>query len=198
MKIWEYCNPKFLAGWGGDECCALMCLRHAMNKEKISPTAWKCQHWFQKNLYFPSISFFPIFFFLLYFSKFVPLFHFPQTWYYFLPLANLSSCLCGFCLLVYHTLGRMLKVPALIPWTYIFSVFYCNFWNYNENMGQICQNPKFLKLGLYKATLLTFFIRDILFSTFFLFLDTFKQIFEHFNAPLLGLFWKNEKWRTKE
>ena len=43
----------------------------------------------------------------------------------------------------------MLKAPPLIPWTYIFSVIYCNCRTYDDNIGQILHNLRFATFGAY-------------------------------------------------
>ena len=44
---------------------------------------------------------------------------------------------------------RIQKAPPLIPWTYIFSVLYCNFQTYNDNIGLIFQKLRIVTLGAF-------------------------------------------------
>ena len=46
---------------------------------------------------------------------------------------------------------RIQKAPPLIPWTYIFSVLYCNFQTYNYNIGLIFQKLRIVTLGAFQS-----------------------------------------------
>ena len=69
------------------------------------------------------------------------------------------------------------KSPLLIPPMH--SWCYSNCRTYNDNLGQIFQNPKFATLGALKIRLT-------------------QHIFEPINAPLSGLFWDTEKCGLEE
>ena len=88
--------------------------------------------------------------------------------------------------------GWMLKAPPLIPRTYIFWVLKCNCQTHDVSLGQIFQNPRFAKLGLYNMLDNKFdqshHCRPLFIGhTFLLIYSFFEHIFEHINVPLLGL-----------
>ena len=146
-------------------------------------------HWFLLSYSYNILfSFFVLFFLFSFFLLSFSLFYFNSfilvKFYYLISI-----------LFLYFR--HMLITPHLKSSDLHFLVVNCHCQTYDDNIGPKFKNPSFAILGfiVHIASLTTFFSRHFY---FLLIWELFEHIFEHINSPLLGLFRRIEKCRTKE